>query len=243
MNVNKKAASLYQSMDLWIALYRRIHECDHNTAHDAFDEWADALKGESADQSTPQFHEAVHTSYEAMLAEAPKEVETPLVHHNHSVSKRIFAPGSFDKAVHDDVEVVFNKEPVPNLVGGPILETGYDPLSFKDSYKEENTHWGQKTVVETDLLALEDRAVKELLGYGNPMPRIDTVEEARKKAENAIEVNTSFLINTKHPHDHQSVVKAREVIAAARIFLVMLGGVEERTEQRKSTGRLSLKKG
>jgi hypothetical protein len=237
-NVSRKAASLHQSMEQWIDLYRGIHECSHDEAHDAFDEWADKLTGASADQTTAEFHDAVIASC-AELKQKQIQAEPPLpklrggplleLPYGARQPRRL----QFGKAEFGGpAEVTFPDNPP---IGGPILETGHDPLSFKDSYKEENVHWGQKTTYhETDVSALEERVVKELLGCSNPMPKIDTAEEARVKAEKAIEVNTSFLVNTKHPHDHPSVVKAREVIAAARTFLMMLGGVEERTKGRKT---------
>ena len=348
---NKKPDSLFQSMEKWIDLYRGINTCTHDQAHDAFEAWAEKLRGESSDQTTTLFHEAVKASFEEMLKGvlqvssedgwmertlnqakriprpsvsemlgSPKGFLIPhgswlernlkdhpetlariveltgqgTVSHDHSAEGKLFAPGSLDRAVDidDDIVIEFNvktQDPIdlalnpqvgikesgviggPLLelsygrqpprrpfgkaefggpapigvpdnapIGGPLLDTGKDPLSFKDEYNPENLHWGQKTTShETDVSALEERVVKELLGCSNPMPKIDTADEARKKAEDAIELNTGFLINTKHPADHPSVVKAREVIAAARTFLVMLGGVEERAKDRKT---LSLKR-
>lgn len=229
MNVNKKAHSLYQSMDRWILLYRRIHECDHNTAHDAFDEMADALTGAAADQSTPEFHEAVDASFDALKAKHPKVVEVeariklgqnvvdqltvkhvgdvrggPLLELSYGKQE---PRRQFGKAEFGGPAVVVVPDNAP--IGGPILDTGEDPLAFVEEVKRP---------------AIEP----------TKLPMIDTADEARKKAEDAIELNTGFLINTKHPADHPSVVKAREVIAAARTFLVMLGGVEERSKERKT---------
>lgn len=252
MNVNKKAASLYQSMDLWIALYRRIHECDHNTAHDAFDEWADALTGEAADQSTTQFHEAVHASYEKMLAEAPKE-EPPLVQHDLSKQPKVFAPGSFDRHEHKEVRggpllelphesrsadhslvkrdilkdwknTTFSEpgQRQGGPVGGPILDTGKDPLSFKDGYNEENVHWGQKTVYQKD-------------GFQPIYPPVMKPAELRANLEKVVSDANKYLDelgDVAHPSD---LARTQEVKELAEGRLKMLDELEAREKER--TGR------
>lgn len=263
MTLNKKAASLHQSMESWIELYKTIHECNHNDAHDAFDEWTEKLQGESANQTSDAFHDAVVASHAEMRKGFVEEHFPATVHHCHSVKKKLVATGSMDRLVHIDddiainfkdgvlpkgpiggplIELSYGKQPqtaiarqhyiatigdrtevagvshrpvtfkpVSGPIGGPILDTGRDPLSFKD----------------------EAKLVPQ------PMAELDTAD-TREKAEKAIELNTSFLINTKHAPDHPAVTKARGILVSARLFLEILDGVEERAKER--TGRvLSLK--
>ena len=266
MNLNKKAESLHQSMEAWIDLYKTIHECGHNEAHDAFDEWADKLQGECADQTSNSFHEAVVASHAEMrkgfveehfpTGDSPYDKPADIViMHGRTLPKSVSYTDTSGK-VHTSkpipnlvggplIELSYGKQPQtaiarqhflatigertevagvshrpvtfepiynPGPIGGPILDTGRDPLSFKD---------------ECDL-------------FSQPVAE-DDVANTREKAEKVIEINTSFLINTKHAHDHPTVIKAREVIAVARSFLEMLAGVEQRAKER--TGKTLTLKG
>lgn len=247
MNINKKAHSLYQSMDRWILLYRRIHECDHNTAHDALDEMADKLTGAAADQSTPQFQEAVDASYDEMKAKHPKTVQVEaMVMTSQGKIDRLLVTPIPEPSLHHPSPRPTSDMSIGALRGGPLLELSYGKQEPRRQFGKAEFGGPAEVVVPdnapiggpildtgTDPLAFADEAKHPAI-EPTKLPMIDTADEARKKAEDAIELNTGFLINTKHPTDHPSVVKAREVIAAARTFLVMLGGVEERSKERKT---------
>lgn len=118
MNANKPE-SLFQSMEKWIDLYRELHECSHNEAHDAFEDWAEKLRGESADQTTSLFHEAVKASYQEMKAKTDKGI---VILNSPAEPKAVSYTNTKGETV--------TSKPLRSLFGGPLLETGQDPLAF-----------------------------------------------------------------------------------------------------------------
>jgi hypothetical protein len=241
MNLNKKAASLHQSMESWIELYKTIHECGHNEAHDAFDEWAEKLEGECANQTSNAFHDAVVASHAEMRKGFVEE------HFPDGVTV-LDKPVQRQVSYTDTSGKVHTSKPIPNLVGGPLIELSYGKQPQRR--QEVLATFGERT----EVCGISFRPVTfETIESPGPVggPILDTgrdplsfkeddVANTREKAEKAIELNTSFLINTKHAPDHPSVIKAREILAASRSFLEMLDGVAERAKERQ--GRtLSLK--
>lgn len=194
MNRNSKATALYQSMEQWIELYREIHKCSHEAAHDAFEAWAEELIGESVDQTTNAFHEAVKAnvvqmqkvSKETVAAEKPKLRKPP--------QSDVLVAG-----------LVMNDEPFRNLVGGPILETGKDPLSFNDP--------SVVVMRPPTLTAAEVRGQVE-------------------KALNQANERLKELGDAGHPIDVDYAIKAKE-LAESRLRLI--DEVEMRGKERKGT--------
>jgi hypothetical protein len=208
---NQKPESLFQSMEKWIDLYRELHECSHNEAHDAFEDWAEKLRGESADQTTKLFHEAVKASYQELL---PK---------GSTIAGRfkdvLLDPTAQHAGPRPTVDMSVGGMPglpVRELVGGPLLETGKDPLSFKDSYKEESLHWGQKTIQP-----------------------VLTPAEVRAQLEKVISQANAYLDelgDIGHPIDIDRTKKMKEL---AECRLRLIDEVEQR-ERDRSGKRLSL---
>ena len=242
MNVNKKAHSLYQSMDRWILLYRRIHECDHNTAHDALDEMADKLTGAAADQSTPQFQEAVDASFEEMKAKHPETVQVEAM--------VMTSQGKIDR---------LTVTPIGDVRGGPLLELPHESRSANRSMAStniredwKNTKWsepGQRPgmppveaapfggpILDTgkDPLAFtsnDERRALEQQGYGNARPKM-TTEETRVHVERIISEQERLYASLTDELEMQ-LVKGN--IESARRRLVMLDEVEAREKERKGT--------
>lgn len=216
MNQNTRAAALYKSMEKWIELYRDIHKCSHDEAHDAFEAWAEKLGGESADQGTNAFYEAV----KAKVVELQKVfVETfPVsVQHQHPKSPKMHTLGSMDDITFDAVAKHVVHHP-RGPIGGPLLDTGIDPLSFKDGVRESYFPVDKPHV---------------------PLPETVSVEELRRQAVEVLERNQAYL---ESPHLYCDELKdeAQRTVAVTQLRIEMLDGVLER---QKSRGRkpLSLK--
>lgn len=203
----KKPESLFQSMEKWIDLYRELHECSHNDAHDAFEDWAEKLRGESADQTTSLFHEAVKASYQEMKAKTDKGI---VILHGDTEPK----PVSYTNTKGETV----TSQPVRNLFGGPLLETGKDPLAFTQGSMDK-------------------------LAHGEPFQpsfrMITTPAELRANLEKAISDANKYLDelgDVAHPSD---LARAKEVKELAEGRLKMLDELEAR-EKERSGRRLSL---
>lgn len=232
---NQKPESLFQSMEKWIDLYRELHECSHNEAHDAFEDWAEKLRGESADQTTKLFHEAVKASYQEMKAKTDKGI---IILHGDTEPK----PVSYTNTKGETV----TSKPARNLFGGPLLETGKDPLAFKDGYNPENVHWGQATVYHKDESVLNGviaQGSMDKLAHGEPFQpsfrMIQTPAELRANLEKAISDANKYLDelgDVGHPSD---LARAKEVKELAEGRLKMLDELEAR-EKERSGRRLSL---
>mgnify|MGYP006360111141 FL=1 len=316
---NKKPDSLFQSMEKWIDLYRDINTCTHDQAHDAFEAWAEKLRGESSDQTTTLFHEAVKASFEEMLKGVLQPssedgwMERTLDQAKRSLDGMVEVPGSgkprppvsemrggirrsmleapgmftsrnvitskpqefsntetgrvirypekgswLERNLKDHPEtlariveftgqgaVSHDDSVKANLLGlSSLLESPHESRSAEGSMVSTNIREQWKNTTWSEPGQLQGGPVggpiletgKDPLSFNEPKVSPD---KCREIAEKTIEVNTGFLINTKHDHDHPAVVGAREAIATARSYLEMLDGVKERAKDRKT---LSLKR-
>lgn len=212
----KKPESLFQSMEKWIDLYRELHECSHNEAHDAFEDWAEKLRGESADQTTSLFHEAVKASYQEMKGKTVT---------SKPVGDR-FKDGLLDPTMrHSGPRPTVDMSaggmpglPVRELVGGPLLETGKDPLAFVTGSMDKIVH---------------EEPFRPIY------PPVMTPAELRANLEKAISDANKYLdelSDMAHPSD---LARAQEVKELATGRLKMLDELEAR-EKERSGKRLSL---
>jgi hypothetical protein len=218
MNTNK-ADSLFQSMEKWIDLYRDKHGCSHNDAHDAFEAWSDKLRGESADQTTKSFHEAVVSSYNEMrgvvVVDTPPEPKQVSYHTQSGLIVASKPPSVVVKGVH----LKDSKSKHAGPLGGPILDTGKDPLAF----------------VKGSVDKLEDCEPF----FHTPRPVL-TPAEVRASLEKVIRDTNKYLDelgDTGHPSD---IARTKEAKELAENRLKMIDELEVREKERKGK-RLSLK--
>jgi hypothetical protein len=170
-----KPDTLFQSMEKWIDLYRESNKCSEDQAHNAFEAWAEKLRDESADQTTKSFHDAVADEVVAMQS----------------------------RQFHQQSKLEQCRLSAKHM-GGPLIETGEDPLSF--------------AVIRAEV---------------EPAIPVTSASMVRNQAETDILFNTSFLASTKLPMDHASVVNAQVILAKAKRALELIVGVEERAKERK----------
>lgn len=208
MNHNTQASALYQSMEKWIELYRDIHKCSHDDAHDAFEAWAEELIGESANQTTNAFHEAV----KAKVAEMQKEyIQTfpATVQHHHPETPKVHTLGSMDDLTFDIVAKHVVHHP-RGPIGGPLLDTGIDPLAFKNGVRESYFPVDKPHV---------------------PLPETVSVEEIRRQAVEILEKNKAYL-ESPDLYYGELQDEAKRTVALMEMRIEMLDGVLERRKER-----------
>ena len=225
MNLNKNAVSLHQSIENWIESYKSIHACGHDAAHDAFEEWVGSLHGVQADQTSYRFHEAVKASHADMEAKRPKtvQVEATVLTSQGKVSRLTVTPvgdvrgGPLLELPHESRSAnrslaatnireewknsKWSEPGCPSIeaapFGGPILDTGKDPLSFNDGVERI------QPVVTTDVVQaqLKDAIRINQFFLDNKRPNTPEVQITRAKEIIALAEDRLKLIQGVHQRD------------------------------------------
>lgn len=143
--------TLYQTMEKWLSAYRSLNNCDENKAMDAFDDLSDSIRAAGKGETATAFHSEVIASLKAM---APKKDDVSWT-----------SPPVIGGRRAGDIEASGN---LPKHVGGPLLETGVDPLGFVN---------GSMDVMG---IAKQSRRLHEVMDIVRPLvaPEPDALEKA-----------------------------------------------------------------
>lgn len=225
MNI-KQPDTLFQTMEKWLIAYQAKHNCTEDTALDKFDELSDTIRASGKGSTASAFHNEVKASLEELTAK--KSVTCQVIPDDHV----------FDDDGSNNAEIIITgrracdteqSRNLPHHVGGPLLETGIDPLSFKGDYS---------------------RSVPTLPGGVSVPPSaklftrtpIETSREVFNAAVTRLEIEEQLeLFKGIRSRTTDSNNKLEEQIDMLESRLEMIKGVQEREKQR--TGRtLTLKR-
>lgn len=217
-----KPDSLFQSMEKWIDLHREIHGGSYNAALDSFETWAaEQRNGQTLNGS--DFHKAVIDGVIRMRSELGRVVmvDEIIVEQEEGVTK----PTGYAYSTVETTTFANKPKPLSAMelaaikhevyhprgpIGGPLLDTGIDPLSFKDG-------------VRHSYMPVDEPHV--------PLSETLSVEELRQQAVEMLERNKAYLASPGLYYGELQD-EAKRAVAIAEMRIEMLDGVIERRKER-----------
>lgn len=240
MNI-KQPDTLFQTMEKWLIAYQAKHNCTEDVALDKFDEMSDTIRATGKGETATEFHNSVKASLEEITPR--KSVTCQVIPDDHifddsGTKAEIIISGrracdteasrtqveyttTTGKVVKSSVTPV----PLPAHVGGPLLETGVDPLSFGERFPGivEATVNGQRY---QDMVAAKSNTMKPV------------------SHEEVIQIEIDHL--NKMIVQYDQLAESAKTQSAHKLYLLHTGRVEMleglKSRQQVRTGRvLSLK--
>lgn len=167
--------TLFQTMEKWLTAYRSLNNCDENKAMDEFDDLSVSIRAAGKGETATEFHNSIKASLKTLLVGK----EEPSDYYGKSV------PGgrrAYDTKPPQDL---------PQHVGGPLLETGVDPLGFTGIVEPTvNSRRYQDMVLEKsnvmkplsheEVIQIEIGYLNKMITQYDQLPESDKTQSAHK---------------------------------------------------------------
>lgn len=218
MNI-KQPDTLFQTMEKWLIAYQAKYNCTEDTALDKFDEMSDIIRATGKGETATEFHNSVKASLEEITPRKSvtcQVIPDDYIFDDFGTKPEIIIGGrracDTEQSRIPQVKVEYHATTgkvvkssvtpisLPAHVGGPLLETGVDPLGFVSgsldflgiAKKGRTLHEVMTRVPDPDALEKADATILEL----NAQAAEGSGKAARRliNHEESIQIEIDYLV-------------------------------------------------